>query len=623
MRRICAFLLLIMAVTLATGAVEINVTIDNPGRATLTYLQYANADDYTGTPVTVELQPGENVVEIAQDYTILSITATEGNLLTAVLWKGGAVNMLGCGVSAQVYLYGSNDAGAVLEIATAAVADVRTSTLTVAADDPAAVHFMFTGSYRTVELGEGDNSVPFAPDGEGTVRVHHNTPGRVLYRVLRNGDAVAASSNQAFEFAVADGDRIDIATAFPDESFPLTINIPDEVRDAVTEVRIDGKKSTMQPRSVPAGSKVEISLDTENFRINKVALNGEEITVSYYIAFVMTGEMTLDIEAEAYAMLTVGLDVTDPAQVHVYHGAYVVGGYNEEYRLTAGLNEVQVSECLGYITVMIEEGCYFTDFSCGDVQYSGNSDYGYGIRVENLCDGDVVKLHTAAIVRDKQFVLYIDNKEAAEYQFFCARSDHSEAELHTGYNFVDFFEGDNPIEIGWAGENIQFHLYKNGEEIPPVYENTTYAALDVAEGDVVKAFTADLPPRYNLTVAVRGGNPEDVTVVRDHVGVVPPSEWESGVSDFAGTLVELRGVVGVLLNGAGADVVNGKCSFMLDSDCAVTILGTDEARLVRQDADAVDVYDAQGVLLMRDATPGDVERLPHGFYIVGGRKVVR
>lgn len=53
MRRICAFLLLIMAVTLATGAVEINVTIDNPGRATLTYLQYANADDYTGTPVTV------------------------------------------------------------------------------------------------------------------------------------------------------------------------------------------------------------------------------------------------------------------------------------------------------------------------------------------------------------------------------------------------------------------------------------------------------------------------------------------------------------------------------------------------------------------------------------------
>ena len=81
-------MLLIMAVTLATGAVEINVTIDNPGRATLTYLQYANADDYTGTPVTVELQPGENVVEIAQDYTILSITATEGNLLTAVLWKG-------------------------------------------------------------------------------------------------------------------------------------------------------------------------------------------------------------------------------------------------------------------------------------------------------------------------------------------------------------------------------------------------------------------------------------------------------------------------------------------------------------------------------------------------------
>ena len=243
--------------------------------------------------------------------------------------------------------------------------------------------------------------------------------------------------------------------------------------------------------------------------------------------------------------------------------------------------------------------------------------------MENLCDGDVVKLHTAAIVRDKQFLLYIDNKEAAEYQFFCARSDHSEAELHTGYNFVDFFEGDNPIEIGWAGENIQFHLYKNGEEIPPVYENTTYAALDVAEGDVVKAFTTDLPPRYNLTVAVRGGNPEDVTVVRDHVGVVPQSEWESGVSDFAGTLVELRGVVGVQLNGEGLAVTDRKCTFALDTDCAVTILGTDEARLVRQDADAVDVYDAQGVLLMRDATPGDVERLPHGFYIVGGRKVVR
>ena len=62
---------------------------------------------------------------------------------------------------------------------------------------------------------------------------------------------------------------------------------------------------------------------------------------------------------------------------------------------------------------------------------------------------------------------------------------------------------------------------------------------------------------------------------------------------------------------------------MLDSDCAVTILGTNGAQLVPQDAAAVDMYDAQGVLLMRDATPGDVERLPHGFYIVGGRKVVR
>ncbi|MEE0907380.1 MAG: hypothetical protein U0L43_04265, partial [Muribaculaceae bacterium] len=120
-----------------------------------------------------------------------------------------------------------------------------------------------------------------------------------------------------------------------------------------------------------------------------------------------------------------------------------------------------------------------------------------------------------------------------------------------------------------------------------------------------------------------GGNPEDVTVVRDHVGVVPQSEWESGVSDFAGTLVELRGVVGVQLNGEGLAVTDRKCTFALDTDCAVTILGTDGARLVRQDADAVDVYDAQGVLLMRDATPGDVERLPHGFYIVGGRKVVR
>ncbi|MGN1245661.1 MAG: hypothetical protein ACI4UN_03420 [Muribaculaceae bacterium] len=616
-------MLFILAMVATVAAVEINVSVDDPCRVRVSYLQYANSDDYIGTPVTVELQAGENAVEIAQDYTILTVEATECNLLTSVLWKGNAVNMLGGGVSAQVYLYGGNDAGAVLEIATATEADVRTAHLTVAADDPEAVHFMFTGSYRTVELQEGDNSVAFAPTAEGMVRVHHTTAGRVLYRVLRNGDAVAANNSQAYEFAVADGDRIDIASAFPDESFPLTINIPEEVRDAVTEVRIDGKKSTMQPRSVPAGSKVEVSLDTENYRINSVQLNGEDLTVSYYIAFVMTGEMTLDIEAEAYAMLSVGLDVTDPSQVHVYHGAYVVGGDNEEYQLTAGLNEVQVSERLGYITVMIEEGCYFTDFSCGGVQYSGNSDYGYGIRVENLCDGDVVTLHTAAIVRDKQFVLYIDNKEAAEYQFFCSRSDHSEAEVATGYNYVSFFEGDNPVEIGWAGENIQFHLYRNGEEVLPIYENTTYAALNVAEGDVVKAFTTELPPCYTATISVRGGNADDVTVVKDLVTNVPREEWQSGVTDFAGTQIELRGVTGVKVDGEYATVLGDKCTLTLTADCAVAILGTTDAELVPADAGPVSVYDAQGVLIMRNATQADVERLPHGFYIVGGQKVVR
>ncbi|MGN1238605.1 MAG: hypothetical protein ACI4UW_06740, partial [Muribaculaceae bacterium] len=103
------------------------------------------------------------------------------------------------------------------------------------------------------------------------------------------------------------------------------------------------------------------------------------------------------------------------------------------------------------------------------------------------------------------------------------------------------------------------------------------------------------------------------------------ADWQNGISDFEGTQIDITGAVSV---SEGESVVlpneDGSYTVKLTGDATIKIVaGSTGAELIGADAKAPkNVYNAQGMLLIKNATPEQIEALGTGFYIVGNQKKV-
>ena len=91
-----------------------------------------------------------------------------------------------------------------------------------------------------------------------------------------------------------------------------------------------------------------------------------------------------------------------------------------------------------------------------------------------------------------------------------------------------------------------------------------------------------------------------------------------------GTLIEISNAAKVTVNGAEINAdENGVFAFNLDADSKVAISGTTGVSSIGFDAaKTTNVYNAQGVLLIKNATKEQINALDNGFYIVGGEKKI-
>lgn len=59
----------------------------------------------------------------------------------------------------------------------------------------------------------------------------------------------------------------------------------------------------------------------------------------------------------------------------------------------------------------------------------------------------------------------------------------------------------------------------------------------------------------------------------------------------------------------------------LTAECRVTVSDPDSVELNFCESSKVDIFNMNGILLKKNASKEDVERLSQGFYIIGGKKV--
>lgn len=596
-------------------SMKVIFNVDNPGNVTI------NVDGVNQTLVA-----GDNEITLNAPngyYSSVYVNATDGNFITKVT-KDGANQVYNQYNTSWTFYPTDSDADKTISIETIAGKDARTASCTVNVDDASKVRVRRSGSYSTVELQNGDNTVDYIPGYETMLMIEAVTYGSILYKVTLNETELPYSNGYSANLSAEGGDKIDIEANFPEG---LTYNVKftyvDETKakGVVTGVTVNGTAiedyDNAEGFDVPAGQSVVISFDNVNYKIDAVKLNDNLVNAYSSYNFIPTDDTEINIDAHKYGTVKATLNIDNKDNVTVYKGYSYNGDVIDN--LVNGDNEIELSENNAVITIKPNSGCYITSVTYGETVLSNQSDY----TISSITNDMVIKVVSGAIVRDKSFTLKIDDISAAQYGFNLTRTDRTNVEnLATGENKVAFAENETHYQLAAYGSSV-FGVFKKGVMINPSYQGGTSIEFDVADGDVFDAYVKELPKTFNVNFELAEGiySYQFNEVSASYVGA--SNQWlNMGYTAIEGTSFEIT-----IIPASGLDIVvkvgettynaDGSGAFVVPVSGAATIsitksTGTGINSINAENADNA-IYTLQGVKVNGKAK---------GLYIKNGKKVV-
>lgn len=407
---------------------------------------------------------GDNVFEV-KDGDYLSIT-TQNNAGLVSVFNGDKELKLNSYSSFNLKLTESEYAGAKLMIKTATLDEMRTASCKVTVDDPSKVTLRLSRTFTTVQLKSGENEVKFIPGTESTFTISPQSQETPLYKVTHNSVAAEADWGSYTLKNVANGDVIDIQANYPDIDCAVKFNVNAEGVGFIKSVTVNGNEVTNyldDNFTVKCGSNISITRNSEDYKLESFKVNGEDKTGDFYdesYDFFVTDAATFDITAKKYATFKATVDIDDVSHATVYNG---YSYYGNAFDLKNGKNEIEVSEKQTLISLVAKDGYYFTSVNDGTKEYTDKSVNDIEL---DVVDGMVLKVVTAAVVRDKKALVYVDDRSAANSLLF-RRNDYNTIEVATGYNELEFYRGDNPFSVSVSANTKK--VYKNDVAVVPLY----------------------------------------------------------------------------------------------------------------------------------------------------------
>lgn len=477
-------------------SMKVIFNVDNPDNVTI------NVDGVNQTLVA-----GDNEITLNAPngyYNSVYVNATDGNFITEVM-KDGANQVYNQYNTQWYYSPLDADADKTISIKTIAGKDARTASCTVNVDDASKVRVRRSGSYSTVELQNGDNTVYYIPGYETMLMIEAATSGSILYKVTLNETELPYSNGYSANLSAEGGDKIDIKANFPEG---LTYNVKftyvDEfkAKGVVTCVTVNGTAiedyDNTKGFDVPAGQSVVVSFDNVNYKIDAVKLNDNPVYVYSSYSFTPTADTEINIDAHKYGTVKATLNIDNKDNVTVYKG---YSYQNDIITVNDGDNEIELSENNAVITIKANSGCFITSVTYGETVLSNQSEY----TINPVTEGMEISVISGAIVRDKSFTLNIDDISAATSGFNLTRTDRTNVEnLATGENKVAFAENETHYQLAAYGSSV-FGVFKKGVMINPSYQGGTSIEFDVADGDVFDAYVKTLPSTYNVKFTLGEG----------------------------------------------------------------------------------------------------------------------
>ena len=597
-----------------------------------------NADNlyllYNGSD-TLDIVSGKNVFYV--DYDSLGaasvyyrIQSKDDCFVTSVSYASdddesiGGTGYVSSYKRCYLYLYGTY--GDVTVDVTTANVDDRTNTLIVNVDSADIVSFKLYATSTQIELENGENTVKFA-DFENRMYVAHISPySYSLYKVELNG-VEQEISGYYYYIDVEDGDTLDITAIIPDMDVKFTITLPDGIDDFIESFEVNYEE--IEPEvyladdyTIKAGSYVYLYGNTTDYQVDSLLVNGTKKSFySSYSATIME-DTELEFFLTKYGVDTVYITIDNPDAVTIYAGNYL--------ELEEGRNLVEVSQNVSYISYYANDGYYVDSVVVDGVTQTRSYFY-----PEN---GMEIEFYTGIINRDQTYALYIDDATNVSY-VYVGSTEYYDA----GYYTCAFYDGDLPIYAYSSSYNVEPYVYLNDElQTGDVYNwsyiYAYYYFYTLVDGDVIKYYFAGEPSTYTATFTTVG-DASAVTVTKDIIVAV--SDWADGISALQGTQVNIAGdgILSVTVDEEALEATDGEYIFTIDADKAVVITMSETTDDGDDDEDGEtdgittisasslgtggDVYNAAGVLLIKDATTEQIASLARGLYIINGTKVVK
>lgn len=603
--------LLMVVALVPMQAFNVTVNVDDASKLTL----------YLGSSAQ-SLTNGDNVLDVKTGDR-LYFSANTGFVLKQVN-NGTSDEYISSLTSCIVNLDESKHDGAKWVVTTATLDEVRTAVCKVTVDDASKVTLGTSGTYSKLKLENGVNNVKFVPGIESPLVVSAKDSNTSLYSVTKNGTSVSASYG-SYRIDVVDGDEINIEANYPNIDYAVKFNLSEKTDGFITEVLVNNVPVTNyldDNFTVKAGSKVTIKGNTNDYKLESFKVNGSDIDFYGSYEFMVTAASTVNIVAHKYGNMTAHVNIDDASHVTVYKG---YSYYGNKADVKTGLNDVEIPESAPILCIAANDGFRLVSVTDGTTEYTDRD--GFSEVNVKAVDGMNLTVTTAALVRDKKAVVYVEDADAPSMMRFM-RKDYTQQKLATGYNTVEFYDGDNPFETSVYG-TTSLNVYKNDELVTPSYAGAKSYSLTLADNDVVKLFFTKTPAKVEATINV-DGDAEKLNVTKDRI--VSVTNFASALSCLEGTEVAFSTADGyaikaIDMNGTAVTAeTDGSYKVVVNSNSTINVkvaVASGIGSVTTSAQKGADVYTIAGVLVLKNATPSQINALAKGLYIINGKTVVR
>lgn len=238
-------------------------------------------------------------------------------------------------------------------------------------------------------------------------------------------------------------------------------------------------------------------------------------------------------------------------------------------------------------------------------------------------EGNVLDIDGSAIVYDNHFIVYVDDASLL-YDPTASLSNKSYEyyTVNTGYSSFGYLESEAPFRFGaYAIDYSDGFAYFNNEPMTASYGSYSFTPEN---NGVYKFYFAAEPSLYTVNFTIEG-QAREASAITGKYDIVKDIDFTQPLEALTGTGINIYGNnLTVKVNDTEIPCIDDMYSFTVQENSNV-VISRDQVGIegINADAKANNVYNLQGILMIRNASEAQIQALLAGMYIINGKKIIK